>query len=59
MGESRLSPPIRYDGHPAGSGNGERYWQVKATRLASIGHGTSAVLLLLFGTGERPDSEKE
>lgn len=33
-GESRLSPLIRYDGHPTGSGNDERYWQVRATRLA-------------------------
>lgn len=53
VGESRLSPPIRYDGHPAGSGNGERYWQVKATRLASIGHGTSAVLLHVVDVTEQ------
>ncbi|PLQ00755.1 sensor histidine kinase [Cupriavidus pauculus] len=33
-GESRLSPPIRYDGHPAGHGNTERYWQARASRLA-------------------------
>lgn len=32
-GESRLSPLIRYDGHPAGSGDAERYWQAKATRI--------------------------
>jgi hypothetical protein len=44
-GESRLSPLI-YDGHPAGNGDGERYWQARATRLdgatrrhCAAGHG--------------------
>jgi PAS domain S-box-containing protein len=42
-GESRLSPLIRYDGHPAGNGNGERYWQARATRL----DGSSAAAFVL------------
>lgn len=44
-GESRMSPLIRYDGYPAGSGNGERYWQAKATRLAGTGTAGAAFVL--------------
>lgn len=44
-GESRMSPLIRYDGHPAGSGNGERYWQAKATRLAGASAAGAAFVL--------------
>ncbi|MBU70141.1 MAG: PAS domain-containing sensor histidine kinase [Cupriavidus sp.] len=45
-GESRLSPLIRYDGHPTGNGEGERYWQVKATRLSGFDHEEGSVVLL-------------
>lgn len=45
IGESRMSPLLRYDGHPAGSGNGERYWQARATRLDGIGTAGPLVLL--------------
>lgn len=34
VGASRLSPPIRYDGHPTGTGNARRYWQAKVTHLS-------------------------
>nr|WP_315595643.1 PAS domain-containing sensor histidine kinase [uncultured Cupriavidus sp.] len=44
VGESRLSPLIRYDGYPAGNGNGERYWQAKATRQ-ELGGGEMVVIL--------------
>ncbi|WP_235844936.1 sensor histidine kinase [Cupriavidus agavae] len=45
IGESRLSPLIRYDGHPAGNGDGERYWQARATRLAGVGTAAPVVVL--------------
>ncbi|MDT6963383.1 ATP-binding protein [Cupriavidus sp. SZY C1] len=46
LGESRLSPPIRYDGYPAGDGTDERYWQAKATRVAGD-NAPGAVFVLL------------
>ncbi|WP_137927910.1 ATP-binding protein [Cupriavidus sp. 2SB] len=45
VGESRMSPLIRYDGHPAGNGDGERYWQARATRLAGVGTAAPVVVL--------------
>lgn len=44
LGESRLSPLIRYDGYPAGDGKGERYWQATISCLAPGGGAPVLVL---------------
>lgn len=52
-GESRMSLPIRYDGHPAGSGSGERYWQAKVTRLAANAPSGAAFVLQVTDVTEQ------